>query len=162
LPVTPLHVGPGVVVCRLMGREYCAPVLAGSVLVDLEPGAVMLLGLEARLHGPLHTFAAALLLGGLAGLVGVLAARWLRIGFLPEPGWGVAWLGGAVGWALHVFLDSFLYTDITPFQPLTAGNPLLGLLGPHTTLIVYVASLAATVWGVAWIASWARPSQAGR
>jgi len=123
-------------------------VLAGSVLVDVEPGVVMVFGLDARLHGPLHTFAAAIALGFLAGLFGGWAGARL-MGW--SPGWRVSGVGGVVGWGLHVWLDSFLYTDITPFQPLSRANPFLGLFGGYTVVVVYVVSGLLTLWGVWWL-----------
>ena len=150
MPVTPLHVGPGILVCRLWGRLGCGAVIAGSVLVDLEPGAVMLLGLDARLHGPMHTLAAASLVGWLAGLVGWLV--WSRLGApLRASGPWYAMLGGIVGWALHVVLDSFLYTDIRPLDPVSRGNPLLGSLGAYTLEVVYLVTGLLTVWGLLWL-----------
>jgi len=128
----------------------CGALLAGSVVVDLEPGVVMALGLNARLHGPLHTFTAALLLGWAAGLAGSLA--WQGLG-LPCPAASPAHaaVGGIIGWLGHVLLDSMLYSDITPLQPLTRENPLYMILGGATLPIDYAVNAALTAWGLIWL-----------
>jgi len=130
LPVTPLHLGPAALACYARPSLHCPALLAGTVLIDLEPGAVIFLGLNARVHGPLHTLAAALVLGS---LVGVLVARSLSAN---------AAASGALGWAIHVLLDSPLYPDITPLQPLTDWNP---LYAPETFPLVYAVSTALTL-----------------
>lgn len=151
MPANPLHLGLAFALCRVWGRLDCGALVASSLLVDVEPGAVMLLGLDARLHGPLHTVGAALALGWLAGLAGWLV--WGRLG-LPRRSDGAVWaaLSGVLGWAGHVALDSPLYADITPLWPLSGGNPAYMALGAATVPAVYAASAAATLWGLAWLA----------
>ncbi len=150
MPPTPLHLGLGILLCRLAPRLGCGAILAGSVLVDVEPGLVIALDLNARLHGPLHTLSAAILVGWLAGLAGTLT--WHRLGLpLAAASWKHAMLGGIAGWAGHVILDSPLYTDITPLQPLTLENPLYMILGSYTVPAVYALSLALTTWAILWL-----------
>jgi membrane-bound metal-dependent hydrolase YbcI (DUF457 family) len=45
------------------------------------------------------------------------------------------------GWS-HVFLDSFLYTDLSPFWPISFGNPFVGLLSFDAVLLVTIAGFA--------------------
>ena len=149
MPATPFHIGPGVLVCLALGPGACGAALTGSLLPDIEPGAVMLLGLNARLHGPLHSLLAALLLGPFAGLLG--STVWSRVTG-SRAGVGASIVAGVVGWSIHVSLDSFLYTDIEPLWPLSGWNPLLGLFGGYTVLVVYAVSGLLTVWGLYFLA----------
>ena len=153
MPATPFHIGPGVLVCLVLGPGACGAALAGSLLPDVEPGAVILLGLDARLHGPLHSLPAALLLGSLVGVLG--SALWRRLTGL-SVGLGSSLVAGTLGWSVHVFLDSFLYSDIQPLWPLAEWNPLLGLLGPYTVLVVYMVSGLLSLWGLYFLASLSR------
>ncbi|MEM0309098.1 MAG: hydrolase [Thermofilaceae archaeon] len=156
MPFTPFHLGPVLGLGVPLRRYIHLPtLLVASVVNDVEPFLVLLLGLNSPLHGLFHTF----LLAAPAGLViGVImlalepALAPLLKALLLEPREGVGFRGfllaGAIGTALHVLLDAPLYDDIRPFYPLVANplyNPslsvgvyapcvLLGLLG----LIEYV------------------------
>ena len=145
MPATPFHLGPGFIICLAAGPAVCSAVLAGSVAPDIEPGIVMLLDLEARLHGPLHSLAAGLVLGPAAGVLGSkLCARFCGL----ASGYGYSAIFGVIGWLLHVFLDSFLYTDIQPFWPFSAWNPLLNALGDHTLPMIYGVTGLTTIVGL--------------
>jgi hypothetical protein len=44
-------------------------------------------------------------------------------------------------------LDALMYRDLQPFWPITAGNPLLGILGPGMILLACsTAGLLGAVW----------------
>ena len=150
MPPTPLHLGLGILTCKALPRMGCGAIIAGSILPDIEPGTVILLGLASRHHGPLHTVLAALLLGWAAGVLGWLV--WSRLG-LPLGAGGIVWAGagGVAGWLGHVLLDSPLYRDITPFWPVTGENPLYMALGGRTVWAVWLASTILTIWGLAWL-----------
>ncbi len=132
MPFTPFHLGPALLVgFILLGYLDLPTFMVASVLVDLEPLAVLVFGLPYPLHGFFHSFlgasvAAALLavvmsrargsLGFLDGFFGPGERRGTR-GFL------VAALLGA--WS-HVLLDAPLYGELRPFYPF-GGNPFLGV-----------------------------------
>ncbi|MDI9619267.1 MAG: hydrolase [Candidatus Nezhaarchaeota archaeon] len=91
---------------------------------------VLCFRLTYPLHGCLHTFLVAILVGLAFGCVMYLLERFLRSlykAFLLETDKGLSVKSFAVagfsGAGLHVLLDAPLYDDIAPFYPITA-NPL--------------------------------------
>lgn len=141
MPFTPFHFGPALVLGLPFRKYFHAPTfIVANVIVDVEPFLVLLLGLRYPLHGYLHTFLSAFLVGLALGCVMFLLERVLhplyRV-FLLEADNGLTLksfgVAGVFGTCLHVLLDSPLYADIRPFHPLTA-NP---LLDPALTLGVY-------------------------
>ena len=145
MPATPFHLGPGFMICLALGSGACGAVLAGSVVPDIEPGLVMLLDLDARLHGPLHSLTSGLILGPVAGVLGSQLCTYLC--GLPDR-YRYSAILGIIGWILHVILDSFLYTDIQPFWPFSTWNPLLNALGDYTFLMLYSATGLTTIIGL--------------
>jgi hypothetical protein len=123
-------------------REYFhAPTfLLASVIVDVEPLLVLFLGLSYPLHGYLHTFLLAIPVGLVLGYTMFLLEKFL------QPLWKILLLetgnslslkslivAGGLGTGLHVLLDTPLYTDITPFYPITT-NP---FYNPSVTQEIY-------------------------
>ena len=65
---TPFHLGPALGLGLPLRRYLHVPTfLAASVVVDVEPLLVLVLGLDYPLHGYLHTFLFASLTGLLLG-----------------------------------------------------------------------------------------------
>ena len=100
------------------------------MVVDVEP-LLALLGLARNypLHGYFHTYLASVVLGLAVGYF-IYATRALthslfRYLYLAEeePTATSSSLGGVVGWALHVSMDSPIYSDIRPLLP-AQYNPL--------------------------------------
>jgi len=164
MPFTPFHLGPALGLGLPLRKYIHVPTfILANVIVDVEPFLVLFYGLRDPLHGYLHTFLLAFLAGLVIGYVMFIFERFLRPLyklFLLEPDEKLNLksflLAGALGTALHVLLDSPLYSDIRPFYPLTI-NPLLnpaltsevssfcvwmGVLG----IIYYVALLAFLVY----------------
>jgi hypothetical protein len=141
MPFTPFHFGPALGFGLPFRKYVHAPTfIVANVIVDVEPFLVLLLGLRYPLHGYLHTFLSAFLVGLALGCVMFLLERVLHPlykVFLLEADDGLTLksfvVAGVSGTLLHVLLDSPLYTDIRPFYPITA-NP---LLNPDITLKVY-------------------------
>ncbi|MGC8994791.1 MAG: hypothetical protein ACP5J0_05250, partial [Pyrobaculum sp.] len=131
MPFTTYHLASSLLVGVLLrGRvNWLSFLIVSTFLVDVEPLAKLVLDLPGPLHGLAHTFAAAAVLGPAAG-VALYAARGvlrpLSNAFRLEgaESLGAYALGGAAGWALHVFMDMPLYPEMKPFYPLE-GNPLL-------------------------------------
>src|SRR5215471_1105046 len=102
MPVTPFHMGPGVVIKAVGGRYFSLMVFGFSqVAMDVEPLVRMIRG-DAVLHGFTHTYLGATLIG----LVSAVA-------------------GAFVGTYSHVFLDSIMHSDLQPLAPLSEVNGLL-------------------------------------
>jgi len=105
MPVTPFHMGPGVVIKAVGGRYFSLMVFGFSqVAMDVEPLVRMIRG-DAVLHGFTHTYLGATLIG----LVSAVA-------------------GAFVGTYSHVFLDSIMHSDLQPLAPLSEVNGLLHVI----------------------------------
>jgi len=154
VPFTPFHLGPALGIGLPLRRRIHVPTfLVASVIVDAEPIAVILLGIDYPLHGYLHTFLGAVVVGLALGyamysLEGALGPAWRRLLLVHDEGLGPGAFAaaGVLGTALHVLLDSPLYSDIRPLLPLTT-NPLYNprLVGP-----VYGVCVATGAAGLAY------------
>jgi hypothetical protein len=134
MPFTPFHLGPALGFGLPLRKYLHVPTfLVASIFVDLEPFLVLSLRLDYPLHGYLHTFVVAFILGLVLAYAMFLLERILRPlykTFLLEsnatPKLKSFIVAGVLGTMLHVLLDSPLYDDIRPFYPLLA-NPLYHL-----------------------------------
>lgn len=145
MPFTPFHWGPSSWLGLLLFRFInIGAFLAGSVLVDVEPLAVMVFNLDHPLHGFLHTY-----LGGTiaATVFSVLYYRLkvrinhvlTRFRVAQDSSFSIILISCFLGVYFHVFLDSFLYTDIKPFFPLKM-NPVYGLISSSLMYMFCAAS----------------------
>ena len=163
MPFTPFHLGPAVLIGFILLRYLDLPTfIVASVLVDLEPLAVLVFGLPGPLHGFFHSFLGASVA---AVLLAVIMSR-VR-GFL-EPVNVFLRLDGdrrprrflvaaLLGTYSHVLLDAPLYGEMRPFYPF-GGNPFLGV-DLYLGLGVYVFCFLSGVAGLALFISraiWAR------
>ena len=131
-PLTPLHIGPAATIgLPLRHRIHFPTFIVANIAPDLEPLTVLILGLRYPIHGYLHTFLAAAIAGAALGLIMWGMKRWFRslyrLLYLEPPNYGGGpasyIVAGAVGWGIHVLLDSPLYPDIRPLYPYLP-NPL--------------------------------------
>lgn len=142
MPFTPLHLGPGLVIKAVAGRHFSLLSFGlAQIAMDLEPLLGMLRG-TARLHGPTHTYLAALLIAGLTVWLTPLAGRpllrrwnrelvFFRLTPLATPecfARGPVLIGALLGTLSHVLLDSFMHADMTPLAPWSDDNPWLSLV----------------------------------
>jgi hypothetical protein len=142
MPFTPFHLGFGGAVKPALGRRFSFTVFAFSqVLIDVEPGARMLLDKEP-LHPHLHTYVGATLVALMSGWLGrplcewalrmwnsrlsPAQARWLVVDPTIAP--LAAWTAALIGAYSHIVLDSIMHADIQPWAPFAGGNGLLGLI----------------------------------
>jgi membrane-bound metal-dependent hydrolase YbcI (DUF457 family) len=134
LPFTPYHFGPSALLGLTFRRWIDVPVIVlANVVMDFEPGLVMLLRLDYPLHGYIHTF----LFGFFIGVVWAVVSFYFLKGFyswlmnllrLPyRPRFGAMAVAGVLGVWLHVFLDSIMHADTRPFWPIEA-NPFLQVI----------------------------------
>lgn len=141
MPFTPFHLGPGLGLGLPLKRHLHAPTfLLANVIVDIEPFLVFFFGLRYPLHGYLHTFLLAIPAGLSLGYIMFLLERFLHPlyrAFLLEEDHGLSlrsfFAAGALGTGLHILFDAPLYSDITPFYPIT-WNP---LYNPFLDLEIY-------------------------
>ncbi|MHC4259460.1 MAG: hydrolase [Planctomycetota bacterium] len=151
MPFTPYHFGPSGCVALPLQKYIDIPVfMLANVVIDFEPGVVLLFDLSYPSHGYCHTF----LLGGVIGLVWGLVAyparnplgRLMKLFGLPyQTSLGKMVLSGLLGVWFHVLVDSFCWGDIRPFWPIGA-NPLDNHIGPDPVrLLCMVAYIPAIV-----------------
>ncbi len=154
MPFTPFHLGPALAFGLPLRRYLHVPTfLVASVIVDVEPLLVLVLGLSYPLHGYLHTFLFASLTGMTLGYVmfsldGLLnpVYRVLRLVAEGSQGRKAFIVTGVLGAAFHVLLDSPLYGDIRPLFPL-ALNP---FYNPRLSYAVYTFCIWTGILGVVY------------
>lgn len=141
MPFTPFHLGPALVIGLPLKKYMHAPTfILANVILDVEPFLVLSFGLNYPLHGYLHTFILALLIGIAFGYVMVFLEKYLHPlyrGLLLEGNQTTSFnqfiIASILGTELHVLFDSPLYWDIQPFYPITM-NP---LYNPNLSLAIY-------------------------
>lgn len=132
MPFTPFHLGPSSWIGLILFKFLDFPsFLLASVVVDIEPFAVMFFGLQYPLHGFFHSFVG----GSIVAMLTALTMYFLRnvvrkfttIFRLEQKSSfkKILWTS-FFGVYFHIFLDAPLYTDIRPFYP-SVSNPLFGL-----------------------------------
>lgn len=142
MPITPFHMGPGLLVKALGGRHVSLTVFGFSqVAMDIEP-LVRIIRDDVVLHGFVHTYLGATLIGLLSAVVGRPICQALLDRWAPDPtaafetwlrgpkliSWPAAIVGALVGTYSHVFLDSVMHSDMRPLAPFSGGNALLGVI----------------------------------
>jgi membrane-bound metal-dependent hydrolase YbcI (DUF457 family) len=119
MPFTPFHLGPALLVGLILPMDLPL-LLVASVILDIEPAYYMFISYPGYLHGFFHSYLGATLAG--------LALCFAAMRMTPRP-FGTTLTAALVGVYSHVFLDSFLYTDIRPFYPFQA-NPFYMTVSP--------------------------------
>ena len=135
MPITPLHMGPGILLKALLHGSFSLMVFGWSqIVVDIQPLFVLLTG-EGQLHGFSHTYIGATLLAIFSGLsgkyLGEIGLKILGIARRSNPveiAWRVAFVSAFIGTYSHVALDSIMHGDVEPFYPLSGSNELLGVM----------------------------------
>ena len=141
MPFTPFHFGPALGFGLPLRKYLHVPTfLVSNVIVDVEPLLVLVLGLNYPLHGYLHTFIFASLIGLALGYVTFSFDRSLHpiykaMKLVVEDNQSLKsyMATGVLGAIFHVLLDSPLYRDIKPLFPSTQ-NP---FYNPNLSLKVY-------------------------
>ena len=152
MPFTPFHFGPAFLIgIRFVGHINMAAILLASVALDIEP--IYCLATDSCApHGILHSYVGASMLSMSVIPIIHFAKKPLKrlsdaLGV--KQGYSIKSIviGSIVGAWSHVFLDSFLYSDLSPFWPVSNRNPVVGLLSSDTvyviTIIGFVAGAAA-------------------
>ena len=142
MPVTPLHLGPGVFFKAFTGSNVSLLMFSlAQVTMDLE--VVCRFALDStHLHGFTNSiFGATVVLLitvplGKPFCLWILRwwnrqlsegqARWL--GVSETITWKAAWTGGVLGVYSHFILDAIMHVDAKPWMPFARGNPLVDLV----------------------------------
>lgn len=165
MPVTLFHFGPGLLGKAVVNR-YCSftSFAMTQVVIDVET-AYHLVRNEWPVHRAFHTMligtAVGVVVGVLVHVVGRIAGRRLRdFGSSLLSRWHecelrAALVGGAFGGASHSLLDSVMHSDVQPYWPWAAGNPLLGVVSVGT-LHLSCAAAGGVAVGILFLASGSR------
>jgi hypothetical protein len=125
MPLTPLHLGPGLFLASLNLRFNLWAVLLGSVVPDFEP--LILLIINPCYHCPHHGFFHSIL----GAVVGSLFLA-LILFLFPKPlekislkikiqqsfSFPIIFLSSLFGWLIHIFFDNLTHFDVFLFLPL--------------------------------------------
>lgn len=167
MPITPLHVGPGILF-KLVGGPHLSLTMfvLTQVTMDLEVVLRLMLG-AFPLHGFTNT-----IIGATAVLVVTVvlgkpfcewALRWWNRNLSPAQSrwlqvtesisWTAACLGGIFGVFSHFFLDAIMHADARPWMPFHEANPLLDLLSIDQLnllclICLFTGGVAMAVYGV--------------
>lgn len=133
MPFTPYHFGPALLIGVLLFPfiDFTTIVIA-SVILDLEPLAVIFFNLPMPLHSFFHTYLGAIIVA-IALSIGIYPFRkYLNkivsfFGLRQESSFRHIIPASIIGTYSHVLLDSFLYAEMNPFFPFL-GNPFVGIL----------------------------------
>jgi hypothetical protein len=166
MPVTPFHLGPGVLVKAAAPRQFSmAAYTLAQVAIDVEAG-YHLIRHDWPVHRDVHTFLVGGLTGILSGLiVSQIGAWWARprdvIGdaLTAEYRLGTAVLSGLFGGILHCILDAIMHPDMRPFRPFSAANPFFGLVSIRALYLFCI--LTGLVGGMILLALERRPRRFG-
>lgn len=113
MPITPLHLAAALPVKQAAKDKFSLwAFIVVNVLIDLEPISVYLLDLEKHglaMHGGAHTMIGALIITSIVALF-CRCQDWL--------------LGALYGGISHILMDATVHSEMRPFVPLTADNPL--------------------------------------
>ena len=131
MPLTPFHLGPALLIGIVFQRQInIAAILFASTIIDVR--AIYCFFNNCQLHGPLHTYLGGMLFSLVIILVIYASKKPLRKlsdKFRVNQNYSLKSIviGALIGVWSHVFLDSFMHFDITPFWPLLE-NPFLGVI----------------------------------
>ena len=137
--------GPAIFFGVLLFRAINLPTfLVASIIADIEPFIVIVLGFDYPLHGFFHSFVGGsiLALGMCFVMLRFKGSADKMMGFFrmkQEMSSRSVIAASFLGVYMHIFLDSFLYTDIRPFFPLDA-NPIYGLTSYDGVILFCVLS----------------------
>ncbi|MBI5000458.1 MAG: DUF4184 family protein [Euryarchaeota archaeon] len=149
MPVTPLHIGiPGLIGYYFPKKVDIVAAIIGSMAIDIDFFLFLLLG--TPIHGCLHMLIGA----AIVSIVIIPLVFFLRAPMKRIKEW-FKWdtysnfksisLGALIGAFSHVFIDAFIYREMTPFYPLM-GNPMWSAVGQYYIFIaVYALAGIATL-----------------
>ena len=125
MPFTPFHLGPALFLGLLLSTAFDLPTfLIANVLPDVEPFTVLFFNVQGYpLHGFLHSYIGATILAIILALCMYLlrgfVGKIVKVFRLQQSSsFKKIVFTSFMGAYFHVFLDSFLYSEMTPFYPL--------------------------------------------
>ena len=163
MPFTPLHMGPGLLIKAVAGRNFSLLTFGvAQIVMDIEPLVGIIRDSEV-LHGYTHTYLAALVIVPIVVLIAPILGRpilrrWNRelsyyhLDCLVSP---ESWahlpviMGAFSGTLFHIVLDSIMHADIRPLVPWSNSNVLLDLVSIDA--LNQGCLVAGVVGAIAWL-----------
>jgi len=153
MPFTPFHLGPALFLGLLLFKLVDFPtLLIASVILDLEPLTVLVLGLNYPLHGFFHSFLGGTIVAVVLGLVMFRLSGRVRgvmklLALEQSSSHQAIMLGSFLGVYSHILLDAPLYADIRPFfpfdaNPLFTGDPFTGIYITALCVLLFLVGAA--------------------
>ena len=140
MPFTPFHLGPSLLFGLVFSSIFdLVTLLIASVIPDVEPFCIVLFNLSGILHGFFHSYVGSSILAVSVAVVvyllgDILAKIVQKFRISQKSSFQKILFTSFVGTYSHVFLDSFLYSEMDPFYPLQ-GNPFVGVISKHAALM---------------------------
>ncbi|QEE15813.1 metal-dependent hydrolase [Promethearchaeum syntrophicum] len=140
MPFSPFHFGHALPFCFLDYKNKRIDIIScliGSIIVDIHAIIIFFFNLNQPLHGPVHSFLIATILGVITGIfVHITQNFWNKITRIFKWEQKTS-LISKIFWAilmsyLHIFLDAFLYPEMNFWWPFLNGNPFYGILSSPT------------------------------
>ena len=162
MPVTPLHLGPGLLIKSVLQGSFSLIIFTWSqVLMDIQPILVVLTG-KGQLHGFSHTYVGSTVIAIFAALTGRWVYHWItrfiekgftdyqkKLFAVPAKLTTSICISSAlVGTFSHVLIDSIMHADMQPFFPLAIENQVLLIVTIETLhkVCVYTGLLGAVIF----------------
>ncbi|MHA1450242.1 MAG: metal-dependent hydrolase [Candidatus Hodarchaeales archaeon] len=143
MPFTPFHFGISICIYALLPLFDPLALLIGSVIPDIEGITAMFIlpDLGLPLHGPLHSFTGAIILGVITGLLSFLLLNTGvnlfkdRIEYTPRL--KISLVSALVGTISHILLDAPLYPEMDLLYPVS-GNVLHGIVPSPVPFLICI------------------------
>ena len=143
MPFTPFHWSVLALGFLAFNNLYLPALAISSVIMDIEPAYYMFISPRADglLHGFFHTYIGVTIIGLVVGFVLVRFRKNVDriMGFLRIPQESISsrfvYISSLLAAFSHVFIDSFMHSDMQPFWPLQQ-NPFLGLVSTFDIYLI--------------------------
>ena len=161
MPVTPIHMGPGMIVKATVPRYFSIVVFGiTQIAIDVEVLWQIASG-GYPLHRFFHTYLGAGVLACVFALLGKPASQWIKafwnriastnrdpdLTVDTHTTWTASVSAAFVGTFSHIFIDSLFHLDIEPLRPWSLRNRFQGVVNPH---LVELACIVLGVAGLVW------------
>jgi membrane-bound metal-dependent hydrolase YbcI (DUF457 family) len=143
MPVTPLHIGPALVIATLFAIEPIALVI-GAMAPDID-GLFYLLGYGEDFHGMFHS-----IFGSIWLLIVIVPIAYLANLIIKKKRTPIELsVSAIIGIWSHILLDSMIYSDLNLLWPLDHFNPFAGTIS--YSLAVSICMIAGIIGIAAFI-----------
>lgn len=145
MPLTPFHLGPGLLLGTITLRFFNLwAILLGSVVMDIEP--LILIFILRCYHCPHHWFFHSFL-GAVFGSLLLSFVLWkfrkklnqisLKFKISQNFSFKNLYFSSLIAWLFHILFDSFLHYDVFPFWP-SKFNPFLSLISINQVYFITI------------------------